>query len=180
MDIAVFGGSFNPPHVGHAMVASWLLWTGRAQEVWLVPTFQHAFAKDLAPFPTRVSWCRALAQDLGLPVRVDPIEANLSVPSFTLDTLEALALAHPEHRLRLVVGTDILAQVAHWKRWDLIEARFHPILVARGGYEDGAFQGSPVFPEVSSSEIRERCSRGLPVDSLVTRSVARLLEEGRG
>ena len=43
MRVAVYGGSFNPPHVAHAMVASWLLWTRLVDEVWLVPVFRHAF-----------------------------------------------------------------------------------------------------------------------------------------
>ena len=42
MRIAVYGGSFNPPHVGHAMVVSWLLWTRRADRVWLVPAFSDS------------------------------------------------------------------------------------------------------------------------------------------
>ena len=46
MRIAVYGGSFNPPHIAHTMVASWLLWTEMVDEVWLVPVYRHAFEQS--------------------------------------------------------------------------------------------------------------------------------------
>ena len=41
----MYGGSFNPPHIAHAMVASWLVWSGEVDQVWIVPVYQHAFEK---------------------------------------------------------------------------------------------------------------------------------------
>lgn len=168
MVVGVYGGSFNPPHVGHAMVAAWLGWTARVDEVWLVPTWQHAFEKKLAPWDARVAACEALAAAVGPHVRVSTIEAALPSPSYTVQTLDALAAAHPEHRFRLVVGSDVLVQPA-WKDWPRIEAHYAPILVGRGGY--APIPGSPSFPEVSSSEIRERLERGEDVGHLVMRGV---------
>ena len=165
----VYGGSFNPPHVGHAMVAAWLLWTDKADEVWLVPTFRHAFDKDLAPFRDRVELCRAMARDVDPRIRVEPIEAELPAPSFTLNTLQALCARWPHHRFRLVVGADVLGQVHHWMRWDIIQARFSPLVVGRGGYPPVP---GPIFPAISSSEIRARLARGESIAGWVTRGVA--------
>jgi nicotinate-nucleotide adenylyltransferase len=120
MRIAVYGGSFNPPHVGHAMVAAWLRWTDRVDEVWLLPAYAHPFDKELAPFERRVSMCRALAVSVGPWVRVEPIERDLPVPSYTVDTLEVLAARHREKNLRLVVGSDVLSSTSQWKDWDRI------------------------------------------------------------
>lgn len=164
MQVAVFGGSFNPPHLGHAMVAGWLRWAGRADEVWLVPAFHHAFDKPMAPFSRRVAACERLATLVGPWVRVEPIEATLPTPSYTLGTLEALAARHPDVRLRLVVGADAHAQRGLWHRWADIEAHFDPIVVGRGGRQ---VDGAPTFPDVSSSEIRRRLAAGEPVDALV-------------
>src|SRR3989304_5989896 len=108
MDVAICGGSFNPPHVGHAMVAAWVRWTGRADEVWLVPAWVHAFSKEMVPFERRVAWCEALCRDLGGGVRACAVEAELPAPSFTWNTLEHLAGTHPEHRFRLLIGADTL------------------------------------------------------------------------
>lgn len=174
MQVAVFGGSFNPPHVGHAMVAAWLRWVGRAEAVWLVPTFHHAFDKPVAPFPRRVAACEALAAHVGPWVRVEAIEAELPTPSYTLATLAALAARHPEHRFRLVVGADVYAQRALWHRWDDIVARHEPIVVGRGAL---GVPGAPSFPEVSSTEIRRALAAGEPVDGWVPADV---LEAWRG
>ncbi len=80
MVVAIYGGSFNPPHVGHALVAAWLLWTRQADAVWLLPVFRHAFEKRhnkaLVPWADRLAWCEAFAQDVDPRVRVEAIEAE--------------------------------------------------------------------------------------------------------
>lgn len=183
MRIAVYGGSFNPPHVGHAMVASWVRWTGRADAVWLVPVYRHAFEerhdKTLAPFDERVAWCTAMAADIGAGVDVCTVERDLPVPSFTVDTLRHLSAAHPEHAFRLVVGADVLPQVDAWREWDVIESRFSPVVVGRQGYPTPPARPSVDFPDVSSSDLRARLAAGAPVDHLVTAGVARLLDPAR-
>lgn len=171
MRIAVYGGSFNPPHVGHAMVAGWLRWADRADQVWLIPAFSHPFDKALAPFASRVAACEALAALVGPWVRVDPIEATLPTPSYTIDTLATLSARHPEHQFRLVVGADVLPTTDAWKRWDEIVARHAPIVVGRGGYPD--VPGAPTFPSISSSEVRAALSEGRGVDHLVPDGVLR-------
>lgn len=168
MRVAVFGGSFNPPHVGHGMVAAWLGWTAQVDEVWLVPTFHHAFGKPLAPFTNRVAACRALAALVGPWVRVQEIEAELPTPSFTIHTLDALAARHPGHQLRLVVGADNLAARTKWRAWDRIEAEYAPIVVGRGELH---VAGAPSFPDVSSTEVRRRLQAGEPVGSFVPAGV---------
>ncbi|MBN1334942.1 MAG: nicotinate-nicotinamide nucleotide adenylyltransferase [Deltaproteobacteria bacterium] len=174
MQIGVYGGSFDPPHVGHALVAGWLLWTGRVDEVWLVPAFAHAFDKPLSPFDRRVALCQALAADVDPSrIHVDAVEAGLPVPSYTLGTLEILAARRADARLRLVVGADVLDQVDHWHAWDEIRQRFPVIVAGRAGWPP--VPGSPTFPDVSSTEIRRRLAAGEPVDGLVTSRVARML-----
>jgi nicotinate-nucleotide adenylyltransferase len=178
--VAVYGGSFNPPHVVHAMVAGWLLWTQRAEQVWLVPVFRHAFEglqdKTLAPFERRVRWCEAMADDIDRRlVSVNRIEAHLPTPSFTIDTLRALRARNPEHQFRLVGGSDVLPQTPQWKAWDDIVREFEPIVVGRAHHPPVV--DSIQFPDVSSTEIRRRLSGGEPIDHLVTARVGALLAE---
>lgn len=175
MRVAVFGGSFNPPHVGHAMVAAWLGWVRRADEVWLVPTWQHAFDKALAPFAARVAACEELARLVGPQVRVSPIEAELPAPSYTIQTLDALAARHPQLRLRLVMGADTWAQRGLWHNFGRIEAEYDPIVVGRGAL---AAPDAPSFPDVSSTEVRRRLSAGEAVDAFVPPSVLRAWQGG--
>jgi nicotinate-nucleotide adenylyltransferase len=181
MRIAVYGGSFNPPHVVHGQVTSWLLASDLVDEVWLLPVFRHAFegtqGKQLAAFSTRVRWCQALARDVGPRVRVCEEESSLPVPSFTIDTLSHLMRVHPGHEFRLVVGSDVLDQIDSWRDWGGIQAKFAPIVVGRQGHP--APDGVPVFPDVSSTEIRQRLGAGKSVSALLTPGVAALLvEEG--
>lgn len=176
MRVGVYGGSFNPPHVGHALVAAWLGWTRRVDEVWLVPAYQHAFDKPLAPFGARLDACRALAATVGPWVKVVAVEAELPAPSYTVQTLRHLAAEHPYARLQLVIGADVLAQTSLWRQWSVIEAEYTPIVVGRVGYPEVV--GAPAFPEVSSTEVRRRLASGEPVDHLVPAAVLEVI--GRG
>ncbi len=176
MDIAVYGGSFNPPHIGHALVASWLHWTARADEVWLLPTYNHAFGKQMAPWSQRVLWCEALAESLGPAVRVCTIESELPTPSYSIDTLNALAKRHPEHRFRLVIGSDNLLVLDKWKAWDEIAASYAPIVVGRAGYPSP--EGAVVFPEISSTRIRGMLAAGEDVSPWVPSVVLEQMADG--
>jgi nicotinate-nucleotide adenylyltransferase len=174
MRIAVYGGSFNPPHVSHAMVASWLLWTDQVDEVWMVPVYRHAFEgmqeKKLVAYEQRVSWCRMLRDDVDVRIRVSTIESELPTPSYSIDTLSALRDRHPNDEFRLVIGADVLPDLPKWKDWKRIEADFSPIIVGRGGYS--CPPGAVSFPSVSSSEIRFALKEGKIPTHLLFHSLA--------
>ncbi|MFZ5475797.1 MAG: nicotinate (nicotinamide) nucleotide adenylyltransferase [Myxococcota bacterium] len=174
MRIAVYGGSFNPPHVGHAMVAGWVRWADRADEVWLLPVYRHAFGKPLAPWSTRLAMCEALARAVGPWVRVEPVEATLAGVSYTVRTLDVLSGRHPEHSFHLVVGADVLPQAPHWKDWPAIQARYAPIVVGRAGH--GEVPDAPTFPEIASSDVRRRIAAGEPWAHLLPAGVVRIVK----
>lgn len=165
----MYGGSFDPPHVGHAMVAAWLRWTDRADEVWLVPVRGHPFGKDSASYEDRLAMTAAVASLLP-GVRASDVERDLPVPSYTIDTLDALAARHPEHTFRLVVGADCLAEVHRWKDWAGIERRYAPILVGRQGY--APLPDTIDFPGVSATDVRARVARGEEIGHLVPAVIA--------
>ncbi len=170
----IFGGSFNPPHVGHAMVAAWLRWTQGVSAVWFVPAFEHAFGKELAPWDRRLRATRALAamlNDGGDWAGVSDIEVDLPRPSYTIRTLDTLRSRNPDRRLRLVVGSDVWEQFGMWRDHERVIAEYSPIVVGRAGYPE--IPGVPSFPDVSSSVIRERLARGESVSGLVPGSVLR-------
>lgn len=176
--VALFGGSFNPPHVAHQMVALFVVETAPVDALWIVPTWKHAFGKSLASFDDRVAMCELLAAPLGPRVGVSRIEEEVArrpgfVASRTLHTLEALIAAHPGTSFRLVIGTDILAETDKWHRWDDVVALAPPIVIGRGGHPPppGAHVAGLDMPEVSSTEIRARLARGESALPLVPRSV---------
>lgn len=175
--IAVFGGSFNPPHLAHQMACLVVLETEPVDELWLVPTWRHPFDKDLVDFEHRVEMCRRATAVFGGRVQVSRIEEELGGDaSRTLDTLEALASRGPDDELRLVIGADILAETDKWHRWDEVVRLAPPLVIGRTGYRSDA---EVTLPPVSSTDIRERLRRGEDVVPLVSRSVMDYIA-GRG
>jgi nicotinate-nucleotide adenylyltransferase len=171
-EIALLGGSFNPPHVGHLMAAWYALATEPVAEVWLLPAYRHPFGKALAPFDERVAMCRLAAATLR-GVHVCTAEAELAedpLAGKTVRTLEHLRQRHPGHGFALVVGSDILAETEKWYRWDRVQELARIVVVGRQGHEAGA-GGRPLLPAVSSTEVRERLGRGEEVGHLVPRRV---------
>src|SRR5678816_1236754 len=92
--VAIFGGSFNPPHVAHMLAVVYALSTQQIERVLVVPVFQHPFAKELAPFEDRLAMAR-LALGWLPRTEVSTIERELGGESRTLRTIEALADRHP-------------------------------------------------------------------------------------
>jgi nicotinate-nucleotide adenylyltransferase len=177
--VAIFGGSFNPPHVAHQMACLWVLATQSVDEVWLIPTWRHAFEKQLAPFADRLAMCRLAAAPLGPRVQVSTIEEELAGEhSRTLVTLEALSARHPDVAWRLVIGADILPERGKWYRWEEVERLAPPIVLGRQGYVAPPELGELVeLPAISSTLVRARVGAGESIASLVPREVASYLGE---
>jgi len=178
MRIALFGGSFNPPHIAHELACLLLLETGRCDEVWMVPVFQHPFAdspnKALVAFDHRFAMCeRASARIAG--VRVSRVEAELGGESRTLHTVKHLIATRSQDSFALVVGADLLSERYLWYGWDELEKLVEIIVLGRVGYGGP----EPLLPAVSSTDIRARISRGEDVSRLVSNDVLRYIEKER-
>lgn len=176
MRIALLGGSFNPPHVGHLMNAYYVLATQPVDRVWLMPVYQHPFEKELAPFEDRVRMCELAASRFGGELEVTQIEKEAPAGGRTVDTLGALLPRHPDHEFSLVIGTDILPDLPKWKAFDRIQELVKIIVVNRAGFPAPGVIG-PALPEVSSTQIRESLVRGEDVSAFVPREVVQYLSE---
>ncbi|MFO7178078.1 MAG: nicotinate-nicotinamide nucleotide adenylyltransferase [Pseudomonadota bacterium] len=149
----MYGGSFDPPHVAHVLVAAYTLAVGEFDRLLVIPVFAHAFDKRLTPFEDRVAMCRLAFADLSR-VEVSPIESRLGAPSRTLTTLEALKAEHPDAELGLVIGSDVLSAKDKWYRFDDVCRLAPPFVVGRSGHEHaGAFVGV-TLPDISSTHVR--------------------------
>jgi nicotinate-nucleotide adenylyltransferase len=159
--VAVFGGSFNPPHVAHVLACALVLAVEDVERVVVVPTFRHPFAKPLAPYEERLAMC-ALAFAGTPQVEVSRVEQELGGESRTLRTLEHLTATRPEWRLRLIVGADILKEVPRWHGFDGIERLAPLIVLGRAGVDTtGPWQAGPsLLPEVSSTKVRASIAAG--------------------
>lgn len=158
MKVGVFGGSFNPPHVGHVLACALVLSTHDLDRLLVIPTYRHPFAKDLAPYDDRVRMCELAMRRLG-GVEVSRVEEELGGESRTLHTLEHLAATHPDWEMRLVIGSDLLAEAPRWFRFDAVEKLAPPLVLARAGAEAAGI-GPVRLPEISSTQVRAAIGRG--------------------
>jgi nicotinate-nucleotide adenylyltransferase len=176
--VAIYGGSFNPPHNCHVLVATWALCRGQVDEVWMLPTAGHAFGKRLLPFETRCDLVELAIAHLAPRVRVERIEASLPTPSYTIDTLLALSAREPLE-LSLVLGTDAYAERHKWKAWDRLEQLLENriIVVGREGHSVEGVTPNIVLPDLSSTEVRRRVASGEPIWWLVPEAVEQVIRE---
>jgi nicotinate-nucleotide adenylyltransferase len=172
-EIALFGGSFDPPHIGHLLAAAYVLATEPVDELWLMPVDQHPFAKPLvAPYEHRVALCELLAAQLP-GAKVSRAERE-SGQGRTVDLLEWLHRQHPQNRWALVLGSDLEAERPQWKRFDRIQELARIIPIRRGGYGEGGV----AIPEVSSTQVRALLGAGGDASKLVPRAVLQAIRDG--
>lgn len=157
MQVAFFGGSFDPPHVGHVLLSTYLGTVAGFDRVLVAPVFDHAFDKRLSPFEHRLRMCELAFARLPF-VKVSAIESTLEPPNYTLHTLQVIKRAHPDWQLRLAIGSDVLAETSQWYQFEAVSALAPPFVFVRRGAAEA--QSSPsLLPEVSSSELREMLRR---------------------
>ncbi|MGO8970156.1 MAG: nicotinate (nicotinamide) nucleotide adenylyltransferase [Myxococcaceae bacterium] len=170
MDVALIGGSFNPPHVGHLLAAHFVRATEPVDAVWLVPANQHPYGKHLVPFEHRRRMCELLCADTPGWLGVSEVEQQLGGGGRTVDTLRQLSASYPGHRWTLVLGSDLFADFPNWKEPDTIRSLARLLVLNRAGHPCEAAVG-PAMAHVSSSEVREALAEGRDVSHLVPRPV---------
>jgi nicotinate-nucleotide adenylyltransferase len=176
MNVALLGGSFNPPHVGHLLSALYVRATMEVDQVWLLPSFHHPFGKALVPFEDRVAMCEAMAADCADWLKVDRAEEQVGGEGRTIELLEWLLPRHPQTTFRWIIGSDILADLPKWKAWDRIQGMVQVTVLNRAGYPSAAAVGPPI-PEASSTQIRQAFDEGREPSTLVPREVLRVIAE---
>lgn len=161
--IGLLGGSFDPPHLGHLLLSVAALEAAALDAVWWLPVVDHAHRKPLRPFDQRLRLCQAaVARHSAL--RVEPIEAQLPTPSYSLRTVEALQAREPDAAFDFLIGADLVPQLPTWHRWDTLRQRVRFLAFGRGGHPEP--EGADVIafpiqlPEVSSSALRAELAAG--------------------
>ena len=176
MRLALYGGSFDPPHLGHILSATHVLCSPKVDRLHVIPTHTHPFGKALTPFEARCEMLEAALGHLGSRLVIDPIESELEGVSYTIDMLSLFKEKHPDAELLWVGGADTWNARHTWHRWSDIEAMVTPYILGREGEtppEDISVEIT--IPKVSSSDIREAIKSGRPVDHLIPPPVSTLI-----
>jgi len=176
---AIYGGSFDPPHMGHQMACLYLLQALDADAVWLVPTGQHAFGKALIPYKHRRAMCELMAAPFGDRVLINDVEQQQGGTSYTIDTLLSLRTRHPTTRFALVIGADVVQDLPRWHRAAELVQMSPLVVVGRSGVVPPATVtvGSTVVfvqpPQVDMPDISSRSLRSALGQSDYTSAVDR-------
>ena len=121
MQIGLFFGSFNPIHIGHLIIAEYMIHAAKADQIWFVVSPQNPFKKDaiLLPENQRLEMVKIATSDNDK-LQVCDIEFSLPKPSYTFDTLTILQEKYPEHTFSLIMGSDNLVYFEKWKMYEEI------------------------------------------------------------
>ena len=183
--IGVFGGTFDPPHVGHLVTAVNVCHALSLDRVILMVAnvpWQKVGQREITPAVDRLAMVAAAVHE------VDHLEAGdheirAGGHSYTADTLAGLAHQHPSARLYTIVGDDAAAGIHTWERVDEVLSLSRMVVVDRPGDKvtlDESIAWIHVeVPrlEVSSTDLRARCQDGRPLDYLVTDPVLDVIRE---
>jgi len=163
--IGIFGGSFNPVHVGHALIASYIVENSELDTLWFMVSPQNPLKENTA---LESDYHRLRMTEL-VTRRLDNVitsafEFGLPKPSYTVDTLTALKAKFPDDEFYLVIGADNWCVFDRWKAGEEIIKNYHILIYPRRGYEIEipehyrdrvAVVDAPLI-EISSTQVRER------------------------
>jgi nicotinate-nucleotide adenylyltransferase len=175
MDVALLGGSFNPPHVGHLLAAHVVRALEPVDQVWFVPAAHHPFGKPLIDFAHRLAMCDLMCRDASGWLLASDIEGVLGGNGYTVDTLRELHRRWPDWRWTLVVGSDIVPEMAKWREPEEIRRLARIVVLNRAGHPASGALGPPLV-KVSSSEVRAALAAGRGGEGLVHREVLAYIE----
>ena len=187
MKLGLFGGSFDPVHLGHLLVAEAAREEAALSRIFFIPTAQSPFKPGAQPAPAheRLRLLRlALAGDPA--AEVDPQEIQRGGVSYSIDTVRNYARLFPGAELFYLIGADQSGQLHLWREAAELAQLVQFLVIPRPGQTlpelSPPFRGRPLrgFPlGVSSSEIRRRLKAGLSVERLLPQPVAETIRNNR-
>ncbi|HKN59133.1 MAG TPA: nicotinate-nucleotide adenylyltransferase [Gemmatimonadaceae bacterium] len=186
MRIGVFGGTFDPPHVGHLILAADARDALNLDRLIFVPASSQPLKADapaVASPRDRLEMVRLVVAD-DANYQVDEAEIGREGLSYTVDTLEHLSTRYPDAQLFLLLGQDALQSFGKWKNTERIRQLATLAVMQRPGHKgyradttvEGAITVSTRRVDVSSTEIRERLRAGKSIKGFVPESVERFID----
>jgi nicotinate-nucleotide adenylyltransferase len=185
--IALFGGTFDPVHAGHLMVAQTAREEWSLARLFFIPAAQSPFKPERQPTcPAERLMLLRLALAGKEWCEVDEQEVKRGGLSYTIDTVRAYSNKFPEAQLFYLIGSDHVVQLPKWREAENLARAVEFLVIPRPGQNEALipppFRGSMLkgFPiGVSSSQIRQRVAKGLPIDHLVPFAVAEAIRNNR-
>jgi nicotinate-nucleotide adenylyltransferase len=183
MKIGLYGGSFDPFHLGHLIGAQDALDQCRLSQVIFIPAAQspHKLNRRTAPAAHRCKMLKAAVRDYPQ-FSVDTCEVQRGSPSYTIDTVQYFRALHPRAKFFWLIGADQLLHLDTWAQYDALRRLITFIVLDRPGTEDRPslpgliYLPRPRLVAISSTEIRERLKKKMTIQHLVPAAVSRHLQ----
>ena len=179
MNIGLFFGSFNPIHIGHQIIAQYLLEFTELEQIWIIVSPQNPL-KDpdsLIHAYDRLEMCKLAFEDQDA-IQVKDIELHLPQPSYTIDTLTYLKEKYTTHQFSLIMGEDNLVSLPKWKNYELLLRDYHLYVYPRTGSATSILHTHPhvhltATPkmEISASFIRKAIKEGKSMQYFLDKKV---------
>ncbi len=172
--IALYGGAFDPPHLGHQFTLLYLISCTQHDEIWLLPAYNHPFGKKMVPFDLRCQMCELLAAPLSPKVLVSRVEAEPECDGRTYNTVRYLQEKYPDCRFSFVLGADNLAQSHKWYKWEELSKLTDFIIIGRGAIPQ---IDAITLPDISSTLVRSLLAGGKAPKTLVPQNILQFIAE---
>lgn len=187
MNITLFGGSFNPPTLGHKIVLEQIIklkLIPNLDQIWLLPEYQHSFAKntDLAPVKHRLAMVKFL---LNHKIKLETCCIDHQMSGNTIEHITYLKNKFPRHQFSFLMGSDNLASFHCWPKYKTLLQLIPFYIYPRAGF---AFK--PLYPHmkplthpaqiitnISSTIIRQRLKEKLTINHLVPQPIAEYIKQ---
>jgi nicotinate-nucleotide adenylyltransferase len=177
--LGIFGGTFDPIHHGHLVLARDALEQLQLDSVLFIPAAisPHKLGQKLAPAEVRVEMLRAAIE--GEPhFCLDTMELERPAPSYTVDTIEALKAREPDAEFVYLIGEDNVAQLPTWHRFSHLSQMVQFAVLDRTGLNTvHSYVVVRRHVDISATDIRNRVARGQSIRYLVPPAVERIIRE---
>ncbi len=185
--LGVMGGTFDPLHVGHLVIASEALYQLQLDRMVFMPTGQPWQKRYYSKAEDRYLMT-VLGTEGNQRFAVSRMELDRSGPTYTADTMKELRDFHgPDVSLSFIAGADAVMKLGTWERIELLAEYADVVAVTRPGFDLGSFKAKPSWPrvktmpspgiDISSTDIRARVSEGRPVEYLVPAPVLTFIKK---
>jgi nicotinate-nucleotide adenylyltransferase len=180
--IGILGGTFNPPHIGHLIIAEEVLEKQNLDEVWFMPNSQPPHKTTETSAHDRVEMVK-LAISNHSSFRVCTVELDLEGPSYTAETMKKLCAMYPQHEFYFIIGADSVESLSSWYEIDDLLKLVTFIAVKRPGfvmespYDNEILQVETPMIDVSSTDLRKRIKNNKNYTYLTVEAVRNYIKE---
>lgn len=179
-NIGLLFGTFNPPHIGHTLIANYFYITNNFDEIWFIVSPQNPFKKDITLLDEklRLEMVRLAIENANY-LKASDIEFSLPKPSYTINTLEKLKNDYPQYTFNIIMGSDNAISIEKWKYFQNIIDNHRIYVYPRTGYstknilthKNIKIDNTAPIIDISSTWIREQIKNGKDVQFFLRKVV---------